>query len=73
MLEKTPPGKGREIQLTDGLRLLLHKEAVYALEFEGEYYDAGKPLGLLKAAVALGLKRPDIGPELREYLRGLLA
>jgi len=69
----TPAGKGREIQLTDGLRLLLQKQAVYGYEFEGQYYDAGKPLGLLKAAVALGLKRPDIGAEFKEYLRGLVA
>jgi len=73
MLEVTPPGKGGEIQLTDGIRLLLQEQVVYGYEFEGQYYDAGKPLGLLKAAVALGLNHPEIGADFREYLRGLVA
>ena len=73
MLEVTPPGKRGEIQLTDGIRLLLQKQAVYGYEFEGQYYDAGKPLGLLKAAVALGLNHPEMGTDFREYLRGLVA
>ena len=67
------PGKGGEIQLTDGMRLLLQEQAVYGYEFEGQYYDAGKPLGLLKAAVALGLNHPEMGADFREYLRGLVA
>jgi UTP--glucose-1-phosphate uridylyltransferase len=73
MLEVTPPGKGGEIQFTDGIRLLLQEQAVYGYEFEGQYYDAGKPLGLLKAAVALGLKHPEMGTDFREYLRRLVA
>jgi len=73
MLEVTPPGKGGEIQFTDGIRLLLQEQAVYGYEFEGQYYDAGKPLGLLKAAVALGLNHPEMGTDFREYLRGLVA
>ena len=73
MLEVTPPGKGGEIQLTDGIRLLLQEQMVYGYEFEGQYYDAGKPLGLLKAAVALGLNHPEMGADFREYLRGLVA
>jgi len=73
MLAITPPGKGREIQLTDGIRPLLQEQAVYGYECEGQYYDAGKPLGLLKAAVALGLNHPEMGADFREYLRGLVA
>ena len=73
MLEVTPPGKRGEIQLTDGIRLLLQKQAVYGYEFEGQSYDAGKPLGLLKATVALGLNHPEMGTDFREYLRGLVA
>ena len=71
-LEVTPPGKNQEIQLTDALQLLLKQQAIYACEFDGVRYDAGTPLGWLKATVALALKRPDIGQELREYLRQLL-
>ena len=71
MLEKTSPGKGGEIQLTDGLRLLLKQQRIYAYQFEGIRYDTGTPLGLLQASVAFALNRPDIGPQLREYLRQL--
>jgi len=70
-LETTPPGWGGEIQLSDGLALMLQKQAVYGYEFEGEYYDAGNPLGLLKATVALALSHPRIGADFKEYLRGL--
>jgi UTP--glucose-1-phosphate uridylyltransferase len=72
-LRATKPGKGGEIQLTDGLTILRKKQDIYGYEFEGTYYDAGKPLGLLKTSIAWGLKHPVIGPELREYLRELLS
>ena len=71
VLEKTPPGKGGEIQITDGLALLLRDQPMFAYRFQGERYDTGRPLGLLKASVELALRRPDLGPELRRYLRGL--
>ena len=70
-LQHTPPGKGGEIQLTDGLGLLLKEEPIYACEFDGIRHDVGTPLGLIKASVALALKRPEIGDELRDYLKGL--
>ncbi|MBI4307802.1 MAG: UTP--glucose-1-phosphate uridylyltransferase GalU [Chloroflexi bacterium] len=70
-LEEVPPGKKGEIQLTDALHLLLQRHPVYAYEFEGTRYDAGTPLGLLKASLEFALKRPDIGPALQEYLRRL--
>ena len=70
-LERTAPGKGREIQLTDGLARLMEKQPVFAYQFDGKRYDTGRPLGLLTAAIELGLRRADIGPGLREYLRTL--
>jgi UTP--glucose-1-phosphate uridylyltransferase len=72
VLEITPPGKNQEIQLTDALQLLLKQQAMYACEFEGVRYDAGTPLGWLKATLAFALKHPDIGQELRDYFRQLL-
>lgn len=72
VLGVTPPGKNREIQLTDALQLLLKQQAIYAYEFEGVRYDTGTPLGWLKATIAFALRHPDIGQELREYLRQLL-
>ncbi len=68
----TPPGKGNEIQITDSLQILLKQQKLYAYELEGVRYDTGTHLGWLKANVAYALKRHDIGPELRNYLRKLL-
>lgn len=72
VLEATPPGKNQEIQLTDALQALLKQQAIYAYEFEGVRYDTGTPIGWLKATMAFALKQPNIGPELRKYLRRLL-
>jgi UTP--glucose-1-phosphate uridylyltransferase len=70
-LAETPPGWGGEIQLTDALRLLLARQPVFAYQFQGNRYDTGQTLGLLKASVELALRRPDIGPPFRQYLRDL--
>ena len=71
VLARTPPGKAGEIQITDGLALLLRQQPMFAYQFQGRRYDTGRPVGLIKASVELALLRPDIGPELRRYLRGL--
>jgi UTP--glucose-1-phosphate uridylyltransferase len=71
-LTATRPGKGREIQLTDALQSLLKTEVINAFEFQGVRYDTGNPLGWLKATIALALKHPEIGPEVRTYLKQLL-
>jgi UTP--glucose-1-phosphate uridylyltransferase len=71
-LRITPPGSGNEIQVTDALHLLLQQQELYAFELEGVRHDTGTPLGWLKANVALALKRDDLGPELRKYLKKLL-
>ncbi len=71
-LAKVKPGKGGEIQLTDALRRLLKHQVIYAYEFEGIRYDAGTTLGFLKASVEFALRRSDIGPAFRDYLRGLV-
>jgi len=70
-LEKTPPGKGGEIWLADGLRILLERQAIYGYEFEGIRYDTGTKLGYLKATVEYALRRPDLGEEFRQYLKSL--
>jgi UTP--glucose-1-phosphate uridylyltransferase len=68
-LENTRPGRNGEIQLTDALQSLTLGRDLYAYQFEGERYDAGTPLGWLKTSIAMALKDPDIGPELKDYLR----
>ena len=67
-IENTPPGRNGEIQITDALKRLGQEQPIYAYEFDGELYDAGTLLGWLKTTVALGLKDPVIGSELRDYL-----
>jgi UTP--glucose-1-phosphate uridylyltransferase len=70
-LEKITPGAGGELQLTDGIKALLRSEKVYGFNFEGTRHDAGDKLGMLKATVEFALKREDLGPEFREYLKSL--
>jgi UTP--glucose-1-phosphate uridylyltransferase len=70
-LEHTKPGKGGEIQLTDGLRLLMGKQPIYAYEFKGTRHDAGDKLGFLKATVEFGIKNEEFGAEFRSYLQKL--
>jgi len=71
-LEVTPPGTGNEIQVTDALHLLLQQQELYAYECRGMRHDTGTPLGWLKANIALALKRPDLAPDLREFLKKLV-
>lgn len=73
VLEQTKPGKGGEIQLTDALRVMARNGNVYAYNFTGKRYDTGNKLGYLKATVEFALRRPDLGPQFREYLKKLLA
>jgi UTP--glucose-1-phosphate uridylyltransferase len=70
-LANTKAGAGGELQLTDGMRLLLQKEKMYAYVYEGRRHDTGDKLGFLKATVEFALKREDLGTPFREYLKGL--
>ena len=70
-IEVTSAGFGGEIQITDALQRLAKREGMYAYRFTGERFDTGRPLGLLRASIHEGLRRPDTGPALREYLLGL--
>lgn len=67
-LKNLPPGKGGEIQLTDALKELLKKQAIYGYLFKGKRYDAGDKLGYLKATVNFALKRKDLSADFSKYL-----
>ena len=71
ILETLPTGKNGEVQLTDALRLLSKKEAMYAYDFEGTRYDVGDKLGFLKATVDFALKRNDLNDDFLEYLKDI--
>lgn len=70
-LSTTQFGVGGELQLTDGLCALLKKQKMYAYVYEGRRHDTGDKLGFLKATIEFALKRPDLGEELRKYLKDL--
>ena len=69
LLEKTTPGHGGEIQLTDALLALAKKRPMYAYEFEGTRYDAGDKLGYLKAIIAFALQHPVLAKEFRRHIK----
>lgn len=68
-LETTKPGKNGEVQITDAIKNLAHKEKIYAYMFKGTRFDVGEKVGYLKANIAFALKREGIGEELRKYLK----
>jgi UTP--glucose-1-phosphate uridylyltransferase len=70
-IERTPPGAGGEIQITDAMRLLLKERPFYAVKLEGTRHDAGDKLGFLIATVEFALKREDLGDDFRAYLKSL--
>jgi UTP--glucose-1-phosphate uridylyltransferase len=70
-LERTKPGAGNEIQLTDAMRILARECGLYAYTYDGVSYDAGDKLGYLKATVEIALRNPDLGNAFREYLKTL--
>jgi UTP--glucose-1-phosphate uridylyltransferase len=70
-LEKVKPGKGGEIQLTDGIADLMKLEAVFAYRFAGKRYDCGSKLGFMQANVELALKHPELKADFAEYLKSL--
>ena len=68
-IEKTPKGKGGEIQLTDAIALMIKDEPVYFYDFVGKRYDCGDKLGYLKAIVDVALKRDDLKDSFKEFLK----
>jgi UTP--glucose-1-phosphate uridylyltransferase len=71
-LEKTPLGKGGELQLTDAMASLMREEVLHGLRYDGQRHDIGNKLDFIKANVQFGLQREDIGPALRSALADLL-
>jgi len=67
-IERTPPGKNGEIQLTDALRLMAEDQRIYAYEFEGKRHDIGNRLDYIKTSVEFALKREDLHDAFEEFL-----
>jgi UTP--glucose-1-phosphate uridylyltransferase len=71
LLKKVGRDTKGEIQLTNGLKLLLKQRPIFGYKFRGKRYDAGNKLGFLKATVEFALKRKDLGEPFRKYLLSL--
>jgi UTP--glucose-1-phosphate uridylyltransferase len=72
ILERQERGAGGEIQLTDGMARLMADQTFTAVQYSGVTHDCGDKIGLLRANVALALKRPDLGEAARAAIEGLL-
>lgn len=68
-IEKTPRGKGGEIQLTDAIALMMKDEPVYFYDFVGKRYDCGDKLGYIEAIVDVALQREDLKDSFIEFLK----
>lgn len=71
ILENTAPGKGGEVQLTDGMKHMLESQKMVAYDFEGIRYDTGDKLGFLKATVEFALRHDEVKDGFAEYLKEL--
>jgi UTP--glucose-1-phosphate uridylyltransferase len=69
VLEHLPPGKGGEIQLTDAIAHLGKTVPIYGYQFEGDRYDAGDKMGFFMANVRFGLKHPELGPRIADFIK----
>lgn len=73
ILEKTPKGKGNELQLTDAMKVLAQTKGVIAVEFPETVHDMGNKFGILKANIDVGLTHPEVSAELKEYIKKIAA
>jgi UTP--glucose-1-phosphate uridylyltransferase len=71
VLDRTPAGRAGEVWLMDAFDALCREEPVYAYEYEGERFDCGQPVGLLKASLRVASDRPDMAAGLREFASSL--
>ena len=71
ILDKTAPGAGGEIQLTDAMAVLARRDGMVGVDFTGKRYDMGSKLGVMQAQVETALRHPEIGEEFRAYLKDL--
>ncbi len=70
-LEKTKPGKGDEIQLTDAMKMMVKDKPMYGLKLDGKRCDIGNKEGFIKTNIEFALKRDDIAQNITEYIKQL--
>ena len=62
-------GAGGEVQLTDAMAKMIGHTPFHGLRYEGRRFDCGDKVGFLEAQIAFALKRPDLAPAVREFLK----
>ncbi|MGL5382540.1 MAG: UTP--glucose-1-phosphate uridylyltransferase GalU [Culicoidibacterales bacterium] len=72
LLATQTPGAGNEIQLTDAIKRLTERQAVYAYDFEGQRYDLGDKFGFIKATIDFALEREELRDDVLGYLKTLV-
>lgn len=72
ILDKTEPGSGNEIQLTDAIKILAQQKGTIAVNYKGIHYDMGNKLGIMKAHVEFALRHSEIGQDFKNYLKSLI-
>ncbi len=68
-LARMERGAGNEVQLTDGMARMIGHTPFHALRIEGREFDCGDKVGFLEAQIAFALKRPDMAPAVRAFLK----
>jgi UTP--glucose-1-phosphate uridylyltransferase len=68
-LARMERGQGNEVQLTDAMAKMIGHVPFHGLRYEGRRFDCGDKVGFLEAQLAFALKRPDIGPQVRAFLK----
>ena len=68
-LARMERGAGGEVQLTDAMARMIGQVPFHGLRYEGERFDCGDKIGFLEAQVAFALKRDDLGPAVRQFLK----
>lgn len=73
ILERIPLGAGGELQLTDAMAEIARTKGMTGVEFSGTRYDMGNKLGILKANIEVGLNHPELGDDLKKYIKEISA
>jgi len=71
ILERQEKGAGGEIQLTDAMAQLIGQQPFHGFTFDGRRYDCGDKAGFIQANIAVSLSRPDLAPQIRDFINGL--
>ena len=73
ILERTKPGAGGEIQLTDAMKVLAQTSGMVGVEYTGTRYDMGNKFGILQASVEVALQHPEVKDQFHDYLKSLVS